>query len=167
MEFVRQYAAKGFKVIAAVRDVTTMPAIEGVLTYKIDATSLTDAHIVKLLPNHSFTSHVHVTLGRWRAQGLGHPNRRFDRQCGREPLSIVPHRYSTRHFRPDLQDKCARPPDPLSGHETVDEVSCKVYRDHLWIRYHQSQDGGRQGGLWNDQSSDQLYGKYRSHLNDH
>lgn len=50
LEFVRQYAAKGFKVIAAVRDVTTMPPIEGVQTYKIDATSLTDAHIVRLYP---------------------------------------------------------------------------------------------------------------------
>lgn len=49
LEFTKIYAAKGWDVIAAVRDPSSFPAVEGsIRTVKIDAASTTDAAEVSL-----------------------------------------------------------------------------------------------------------------------
>lgn len=72
LAFVKSYVAKGWDVIACVRDVNTMPKIENVRVFKLDVASLTDAKVVsrRFTPQMGAKAHGIQVAGEILALGI-------------------------------------------------------------------------------------------------
>ncbi len=107
LEFAKAYASSGYKTIAAVRDPSTMPKIDGVITIKLAADSTTDAATVRSsLPVPWNLTETFVVGGKRAPISRDQGARPRHRQRSREPHKCYILRTHGGRFRDDHEYQC-------------------------------------------------------------